>query len=82
MGQDVLLVSQMICILARNNRLVTLLISFCIITYFAGFLCLSGTENYLCTDMDDVLLTAKVLYSCKPPPFYTDDFKRAVMQKY
>lgn len=36
----------------------------------------SGTENYLCTDLDgEVRLTAKLLYASKPPPFSTSDFK-------
>ena len=39
---------------------------------------LSGTENYLCTDLDgEVWLTAKLLYASKPPPFYTRDFKES-----
>jgi len=25
----------------------------------------------------EVWLTAKLLYSCKPPPFYTDEFKES-----
>ena len=36
------------------------------------------TENYLCSDVNgDIWLTAKLLYACKPPPFYTVDFKES-----
>ena len=40
------------------------------------YVVLNSCKNYLCSDVDgDICRTAKLLYACKHPPFYTVHFK-------
>ena len=79
MVQGVLLVYQMICTLPEITGLyIALFVCFSYYALISMLYELSGTENYLCTDLDgEVWLTAKLLYASKPPPFYTRDCKES-----
>ena len=60
---------------------VTLLVCFSSYAFISVLCEFSGTENYLCTDLDgEVWLTAKLLYASKPPPLPLIS-RRAVMHK-